>query len=59
MNLANQFQMPKKEIPNIKNKRKKIRLAIQLVARLFNAVGPNITVIKNPNNVKITMIEVE
>jgi hypothetical protein len=30
-----------------------------LVARLFSAVGPKITVIKKPNNVKITMMEAE
>ena len=50
---------PKKEIPNNKNIAKKIRLAIQFVARLFNAVGPKITVIKNPSNVKIKTIEAE
>ena len=50
---------PKKEIPKIKNKRKNIMLAIQLVAKLFNAVGPKITVIKKPRRVKIKMIDKE
>jgi hypothetical protein len=50
---------PKKEIPKIKNIRKKTRLAIQFVARLFRAVGPKITVIKKPTIVKIITMEVE
>ena len=50
---------PKNEIPKIKNTRKKIIFAIQFVARLFNAAGPKITVIKNPSNVKITIMESE
>ena len=50
---------PRNEIPKIKKIRKKIRLAIQLVARLFNAVGPKITVIKKPNKVKMKIIESE
>jgi hypothetical protein len=32
---------------------KEIRLAIQFVARLFNAAGPKITVIKKPSKVKM------
>ena len=50
---------PKKEIPKMKNRAKKTRLAIQLVAKLFNAAGPKISDTKNPTNVKITMIESE
>ena len=50
---------PKNEMPKIKNTAKKIRLAIQLVAKLFNAAGPNIRVIRKPNKVKITTMEVE
>ena len=50
---------PKNEIPKIKNIRKKIMFAIQLVAKLFNAAGPNITVIKKPNNVNITIMDAE
>ena len=50
------LKAPKKEIPKTRNSAKNIRLAIQLVARLFKAAGPNMSVIKNPNNVKITMI---
>ncbi len=50
---------PKNEIPKIKNIRKKIMFAIQLVAKLFNAAGPKITVIKNPSKVKIIMMESE
>jgi hypothetical protein len=50
---------PKNEIPKIKKIRKNIRLAIQLVARLFNAVGPKITVIKKPRSVKIITMERE
>src|SRR5690606_17848895 len=49
---------PRKEIPKIKNIRKKTKLATQLVARLFKAVGPKITVIKKPSNVKINIMEV-
>ncbi len=48
---------PKKEIPKTRNNTKNTRLAIQLVARLFNAAGPKINVIKNPSKVKITTIE--
>ena len=50
---------PKKEIPNTKNKAKKNRLAIQLVARLFNAAGPKMTVIRKPSSVKMMTMDVE
>ena len=50
---------PKNDIPNSRKIAKKARLAIQLVARLFNAAGPNITVIRNPSKVKMRMIEDE
>ena len=49
---------PRNEIPNIKNTRKKIKLAIQFVARLFKAVGPKITVIKKPSSVNMKTMEV-
>jgi hypothetical protein len=47
---------PRKEKPNTK---KNIKLATQLVARLFKAAGPKITVIKNPSRVKMLTMEVE
>ena len=50
---------PRKEMPNNKNTAKKIRLAIQLVASLFNAAGPKINVIKKPSNVKMIMMDAE
>ena len=50
---------PKKEIPNRRKRAKKKRLAIQLVAKLFKAAGPKMTVIRKPNNVKMMTIEVE
>ena len=49
---------PKNENPNTRNNAKKIKLAIQLVARLFNAAGPNSNVIENPSKVKIVTIEI-
>ncbi len=50
---------PRNEIPKIKKIKKKIILAIQLVANLFKAAGPKIKVIKNPSTVKMMMIESE
>ena len=50
---------PKNEIPKTRNNAKKKRLAIQFVARLFNAAGPKINVIKKPSRVKIITIDVE
>ena len=50
---------PKNDIPNSKKIAKKRRLAIQLVARLFKAAGPNITVMKKPSKVKMIMMDEE
>src|SRR4051794_7132526 len=50
---------PKKEIPKMKNSAKNTRLAIQLVAKLFNAAGPKISDTRKPTNVKITMMDSE
>ena len=50
---------PKKEIPKMKNSAKNIRLAIQLVAKLFKAAGPKTSDTKKPTNVKMTMMDNE
>ena len=50
---------PKKENPNNTKRRKKNRLAIQLVARLFNAAGPNTKVTRKPINVNMMIMEEE
>src|SRR5581483_290033 len=48
---------PRNESPKVMNKVKKIRLAIQFVARLFSAAGPKITVTANPVVVKMVTME--
>ena len=48
---------PRKEIPNRRNRAKNTRFAIQLVARLFKAAGPKISVTKKPNSVKMMIME--
>ena len=50
---------PRNDMPNNKKITKNIRLASQLVARLFSAAGPNISVIKKPSSVKMMMIDKE
>ena len=50
---------PKNEMPNRRNNAKNTRLAIQFVARLFNAAGPKINVIKKPSRVKMTTMDEE
>ena len=50
---------PRNETPNKTNTAKKIRLAIQLVARLFKAAGPKTKVIKKPSRVNIKIIDEE
>ena len=50
---------PKNDIPNIIKMIKNIRLAIQLVERLFNAVAPNANDIRTPKIVNIVTIDNE
>ena len=50
---------PKNEKPNNTNSAKKNRLAIQFVARLFNAAGPKTSVTRKPSKVKMRTIEDE
>lgn len=48
---------PGKERPKATKSVKKMRLAIQLVARLFSAAGPKISVVSNPIPVKMMTME--
>jgi hypothetical protein len=48
---------PKNDMPNTRKRTKNTKFAIQLVARLFSAAGPNANVTKKPKKVKMMTMD--